>query len=62
MHLTTFESTHREDTEVSRDKGSGDVFAEILVKSKDGLIPVVASFTSPWPLGKKPKCDRCAGM
>lgn len=40
-------------SEVSRDGRSGDVFAEILVKGRgsDDLMPVVATFSSPWPLG-----------
>jgi hypothetical protein len=42
----------REGSEVSRDSRSGDVLAEILVKGNGDLIPVVASFASPWPLGK----------
>jgi len=52
----------REGTEVSRNARSGDVLAEILVKNsnnnnnnKDGstndsLLPVVTTFSSPWPL------------
>jgi hypothetical protein len=40
-------------SEVSRDNRSGDVLAEILVKGKgsEALMPVVATFSSPWPLG-----------
>jgi hypothetical protein len=43
----------REGSEVSRDSRSGDVLAEILVKGLSGSepMPVVASFSSPWPLG-----------
>jgi hypothetical protein len=42
----------REGSEVSRDSSSGQVSAEILVRG-DGndYSPVVASFSSPWPLG-----------
>ncbi len=42
----------RDGSEVSRDARSGDVLAEILVKnsSTGDMIPVVATFTSPWPL------------
>eukprot|EP00428_Durinskia_dybowskii_P013086 CAMPEP_0170212826 /NCGR_PEP_ID=MMETSP0116_2-20130129/6035_1 /TAXON_ID=400756 /ORGANISM="Durinskia baltica, Strain CSIRO CS-38" /LENGTH=275 /DNA_ID=CAMNT_0010463373 /DNA_START=8 /DNA_END=831 /DNA_ORIENTATION=- len=44
----------RDGSEVSRDARSGDVLAEILVKKNgggtDNVIPVVATFTSPWPL------------
>jgi hypothetical protein len=50
----------REGTEVSRDTKSGDVLAEILVKDKtnpDSLMPVVASFSSPWPLASGPNYD-----
>jgi hypothetical protein len=42
----------REGSEVSRDSRSGNVLAEILVKGNGNLMPVVASFSSPWPLGK----------
>ena len=44
----------REGSEVSRDSRSGDVLAEILVTRAGGgsePMPVVASFSSPWPLG-----------
>ena len=43
----------REGSEVAR-AANGDVLAEILVKSSGGddLMPVVATFTSPWSLGK----------
>jgi hypothetical protein len=40
-------------SEVSRDSRSGDVLAEILLQSKGNAsqkVPVVASFSSPWPL------------
>lgn len=41
----------RDGSEVNRDTRSGDVLAEILVKSTSGGdIPVIAAFTSPWPL------------
>lgn len=43
----------RDGSEVSRDSRSGDVLAEILLKSKDNpseKVPVLASFSSPWPL------------
>jgi hypothetical protein len=44
----------REGTDVSRDSRTGDVLAELLVKRGDtgDLMPVVATFTSPWALGK----------
>ena len=46
----------REGTDISRDKKSGNVLAEILVKQSKGdeLMAVVTSFQSPWPLGKFP--------
>lgn len=37
-------------SEVNRDSRSGDVLAEILVKGGGSEVPVVATFTSPWPL------------
>jgi hypothetical protein len=40
-------------SEVSRDSRSGDVLAEILLQSKENAsqkVPVLASFSSPWPL------------
>lgn len=40
----------REGSEISRDKNTGDVFTEILVGPSTSATPVVASFTSPWPL------------
>ncbi|KAG7347239.1 hypothetical protein IV203_015944 [Nitzschia inconspicua] len=41
----------REGSEVSRDSRSGDVLAEILVKGNGNVVvPIVASFSSPWPL------------
>jgi hypothetical protein len=47
----------REGTDVSRNPRSGDVLAEILVKNKtinnnnnNNLLPVVTTFSSPWPL------------
>lgn len=44
----------RDGSEVSRDPRSGDVLAEILVSSSnsnsDNMLPVLASFSSPWPL------------
>ena len=43
----------REGSDVRRDSKTGDVLAEILVQtaSKE-YMPVVASFSSPWPLGR----------
>ena len=40
-------------SDISRDGRSGDVLAEILVKGRgsEDLMPVVATFSSPWPLG-----------
>ena len=44
----------RDGSELSRDARSGNVLAEIVVKdSNKELIPVVAAFSAPWPLGKK---------
>lgn len=44
---------HRDGSEVLRDPRSGNVLAEILLKAVGGdLLPVIASFSSPWPLGK----------
>lgn len=43
----------REGSEVSRDPRSGDVLAEILLKSTKGgaeKLPVLTAFQSPWPL------------
>ena len=43
----------RDGSEINRDTKTGDVLAEILVKdakSSSNMIPVVATFTSPWPL------------
>jgi hypothetical protein len=49
----------REGTDVSRDNKSGDVLAEILVKDKttDEYMPVLTSFSSPWPLATGPNYD-----
>ena len=47
----------RDGSEVSRDPRSGDVLAEILLKSKGSAeqpIPVLTTFSSPWPLGTYP--------
>jgi hypothetical protein len=45
---------------LNRDSRSGDVLAEILVKGAKNkeLIPVLATFSSPWSLGKK-KIVKC---
>ena len=45
----------RDGTEVSRDARNGDVLAEILLKSKGSSenLPVLTTFSSPWPLGKQ---------
>ena len=40
----------RDGSEVSRDARSGDVLAEILLKSGSDKVPVLTSFSSPWPL------------
>jgi len=45
----------REGTDISRDTKTGNVLSEILVqkansKDKEDYMPVVASFTAPWPL------------
>lgn len=49
-----FFSRLREGSEVSRDSRTGDVLAEILVKdaSSNDMIPVLASFVSPWSLAE----------
>ena len=46
-------NSFRAGTEVMRDQRTGDVFAELLVKSSDGSdsMPVVTRFSSPWSLG-----------
>lgn len=45
----------RDGSEVFRDPRTGDVSAEILVKGASGgdYMPVLASFSAPWPLGKR---------
>lgn len=42
----------RDGSELSRDSRSGAVLAELLLKGEDGkqLMPVLATFSSPWPL------------
>merc|ERR1712232_1331389 len=40
----------REGSQVARDARSGNVLAEILVGTSTDLTPVVASYSSPWPL------------
>mmetsp|Transcript_55409 Transcript_55409/g.134561 ORF Transcript_55409/g.134561 Transcript_55409/m.134561 type:complete len:293 (+) Transcript_55409:125-1003(+) len=55
----------REGTDVSRDNKSGAVVAEILLKGKstDEYMPVLASFSSPWPLATGPNYDvECRDM
>ncbi|KAL7532954.1 hypothetical protein ACHAWF_004289 [Thalassiosira exigua] len=42
----------REGSEVSRDGRSGSVLAEILLGKASDPIPVLATFSSPWPLAK----------
>jgi hypothetical protein len=43
----------RDGSEVSRDGRTGDVLAEIVLQSTDGSkMPVLASYSSPWPLAK----------
>ena len=42
----------REGSEVSRDDRSGSVLAEILLGKSADPTPVLATFTSPWPLAK----------
>ena len=51
---TSVKSRLREGSEVSRDSRTGDVLAEILVKGSgsDNMIPVLASFVSPWSLAE----------
>ena len=42
----------REGSEMARNSKTGEVVAEILLKDgKKEYVPVVASFSSPWPLG-----------
>jgi len=44
--------TFRDGSEVSRDPRNGDVLAEIVLKANGASeVPVVATFSSPWPLG-----------
>lgn len=44
----------RDGSEASRDPRTGDVLAEIIVKDTSGdPSTVLASYSSPWPLGKK---------
>ena len=46
-------SQQRDGTDVLQDLRSGNVLAEILVKGQNGdYKPVVATFASPWKLGK----------
>jgi len=40
----------RDGADVFRDKGTGDVLAEILIGTKLEPVAIVASFRSPWPL------------
>ena len=44
----------RDGSDISRDPRSGDVLAEILVQSSSSseMTPVLASYSSPWPLAK----------
>lgn len=42
----------REGSDVSRDDRSGSVLAEILVGPSSDPTPVLATFSSPWPLAK----------
>lgn len=45
----------RDGSEVSRNKKTGDVNAEIVVNAANGeKMAVFVSYSSPWPLGKKP--------
>ena len=48
-------TTTRDGSEVFRDPRNGDVLAELVLKAKgsSGEVPVLASFSSPWPLGMK---------
>ena len=43
-------------SEVSRDPRNGEVSAELVLK---GNVPVLASFSSPWPLGKTKDMTMC---
>ena len=44
----------RDGSEVSRNKKSGDVNAEIVVNGSDGeKMAILVGYSSPWPLGKK---------
>lgn len=52
-HLYNYGRLLRDGSEVSRNGRTGDVVAEILVQSssdKSTKVPVLASFSSPWPL------------
>jgi len=42
----------RDGSEVDRDSRTGDVLAEIIVDSSSGKVPILASYSSPWPLAK----------
>jgi hypothetical protein len=42
----------RDGSDISRDPRSGEVLAEIVVDGNDGKAAVLASYSSPWPLGK----------
>lgn len=48
----------RDGSEVFRDPRTGDVLAEILLKSpRSDMMPVLASYSSPWPLATGPVYD-----
>ena len=51
-HIVTIIYDGSDGSDVSRDPRTGDVLAEIVVNSKEGKVPVLAAYSSPWPLGK----------
>ena len=52
--LFSFVMSTRDGSEILRDPRNGGVLAEILLKSNGSSdkVPVLASFSSPWPLGE----------
>jgi len=53
----------RDGSDVSRDSRTGDVLAELVVKGTHGdKAGVLASFSSPWPIGKSIGCSLPSDM
>jgi hypothetical protein len=42
----------RDGSQVARDARNGNVLAELVLQGNKDLVPVLATFSSPWPLGK----------